>query len=102
MCLIGSAVLAPVVASANLLNAMQVTAVTPHPTHQYFVTASMDKTWAFFDADTASCLVQVLNQTRACCLMIHCSGAAGCNPQVQFSTAVHIGPGLIALPLPLL
>lgn len=37
----------------------QVTAVTAHPTHQYFVTASMDKTWAFYDADTATCLVQV-------------------------------------------
>lgn len=46
---------------AQLPNAMQVTAVTPHPTHQYFVTASMDKTWAFYDADTASCLVQVIN-----------------------------------------
>ena len=37
----------------------QVTAVTVHPTHDYFVTASMDKTWAFYDAATASCLVQV-------------------------------------------
>jgi hypothetical protein len=38
---------------------MQVTAVSAHPTNQYFVTASMDKTWAFYDAETASCLVQV-------------------------------------------
>lgn len=61
MCLICTAVLAPVVICVPFPNAMQVTAVTPHPTHQYFVTASMDKTWAFYDADTASCLVQVIN-----------------------------------------
>lgn len=39
--------------------------MTPHPTHQYFVTASMDKTWAFYDADTASCLVQVIKMMQS-------------------------------------
>ena len=48
--------------------------MTPHPTHQYFVTASMDKTWAFYDADTASCLVQVIetnNVVLALELVLH-------------------------------
>ena len=37
----------------------QVTAVTPHPSSAYFVTASMDKSWAFYDAATATCLSTV-------------------------------------------
>jgi hypothetical protein len=47
--------------------------VTPHPTHQYFVTASMDKTWAFYDADTASCLVQVIDLMLSCFCLCHVS-----------------------------
>lgn len=37
----------------------EVTAVTLHPLKDYFVTASLDKTWAFYDAQTATCLTQV-------------------------------------------
>lgn len=38
---------------------VQVTAVTPHPSNAYFVTASLDKSWAFYDAATATCLSTV-------------------------------------------
>lgn len=36
-----------------------VTGVTPHVTSDYFVTASLDKTWCFYDTSTATCLQQV-------------------------------------------
>jgi WD40 repeat protein len=36
----------------------EVTAVCTHPTSQYFVTASADKTWAFYDLEAALCLTQ--------------------------------------------
>ena len=37
-----------------------VTAVTLHPTRDYFVTASLDKTWAFYDIARGLCMTQVL------------------------------------------
>ncbi|RZS11486.1 hypothetical protein BHM03_00042817 [Ensete ventricosum] len=38
----------------------QVQAVTVHATQKYFVTASMDNTWCFYDLSTGSCLAQVI------------------------------------------
>jgi WD40 repeat protein len=35
-----------------------VTAVTLHATGDYFVTASMDRTWAFYDVATGTCFTQ--------------------------------------------
>lgn len=35
-----------------------VTAVTLHATGDYFVTASMDRTWAFYDVATGTCYSQ--------------------------------------------
>lgn len=37
----------------------EVKAVTVHASNKYFVSASSDKTWAFYDLDTATCLTQV-------------------------------------------
>ncbi|WOL09945.1 pre-mRNA-processing factor 19 [Canna indica] len=37
----------------------EVQAVTVHATHKYFVTASMDDTWCFYDLSSGSCLAQV-------------------------------------------
>lgn len=37
----------------------EVQAVTVHATNKYFVTASMDNTWCFYDLDSGSCLTQV-------------------------------------------
>ncbi|CAL9108902.1 unnamed protein product [Musa textilis] len=37
----------------------EVQAVTVHATQRYFVTASMDNTWCFYDLSTGSCLTQV-------------------------------------------
>ena len=42
-----------------------VAAATVHVTGDYFVTASLDKTWCFYDAATATCLQQV------CCALLH-------------------------------
>ncbi|MEW5314056.1 MAG: hypothetical protein WDW38_005580 [Sanguina aurantia] len=36
----------------------EVVGVTPHPSHKYFVTASSDATWAFYDLATLTCLRQ--------------------------------------------
>ena len=41
-----------------------VSAATVHVTGDYFVTASLDKTWCFYDVATATCLQQV------CCLLL--------------------------------
>ncbi|KAG6514325.1 hypothetical protein ZIOFF_024678 [Zingiber officinale] len=37
----------------------EVQAVTLHATNKYFVTASMDNTWCFYDLSTGSCLTQI-------------------------------------------
>lgn len=37
----------------------EVQAVTVHATNKYFVTASMDNTWCFYDLGSGSCLTQV-------------------------------------------
>ena len=37
----------------------EVTAVTVHATGDYMVTASMDRTWAFYDLEAQLCLAQV-------------------------------------------
>lgn len=37
----------------------QVEAVTVHATQKYFVTASKDNTWCFYDIPSGSCLTQV-------------------------------------------
>ncbi|KAL3686766.1 hypothetical protein R1sor_013075 [Riccia sorocarpa] len=41
----------------------EVRAVTLHATHNYFVTASLDKTWGFYDLSTGLCLTQVSEPT---------------------------------------
>mmetsp|Transcript_12785 Transcript_12785/g.32935 ORF Transcript_12785/g.32935 Transcript_12785/m.32935 type:complete len:502 (+) Transcript_12785:196-1701(+) len=33
--------------------------ITMHPTGKYFISASEDQTWAFYDVDTAECMLQV-------------------------------------------
>mmetsp|Transcript_11912 Transcript_11912/g.35648 ORF Transcript_11912/g.35648 Transcript_11912/m.35648 type:complete len:519 (-) Transcript_11912:687-2243(-) len=45
----------------------EVTAVTPHPSNAYFVTASLDKSWAFYDAATATCLSTVKDEAGMDC-----------------------------------
>lgn len=45
--------------SVNLSKYNQVHAVTVHATNKYFVSASMDNTWCFYDLATGSCLTQV-------------------------------------------
>lgn len=37
----------------------QVQAVTVHATNNYFVTASLDNTWSFYDLSSGLCLTQV-------------------------------------------
>ncbi|MBA0555570.1 hypothetical protein Golob_025742 [Gossypium lobatum] len=39
----------------------EVQAVTVHATNNYFVTASLDATWCFYDLSSGLCLTQVLN-----------------------------------------
>lgn len=51
-----------------------VTGVTPHVTSDYFVTASLDKTWCFYDTSTATCLQQVRPLS---CLEVHQLWQAG-------------------------
>lgn len=41
----------------------EVQAVTIHATHKYFVTASLDNTWCFYDLATGTCLTQVGEQS---------------------------------------
>eukprot|EP00249_Psilotum_nudum_P019826 c27436_g1_i2 orf=1243-2601(-) len=41
----------------------EVRAVTLHATHSYFVTASADKTWCFYDLAVGECLAQVSERT---------------------------------------
>ncbi|KAK9804685.1 hypothetical protein WJX72_000013 [[Myrmecia] bisecta] len=41
----------------------EVTAVTLHPTKDYFVTASLDKTWCFYDMQSALCLTQIADES---------------------------------------
>ncbi|CAI5493743.1 unnamed protein product [Closterium sp. Naga37s-1] len=43
----------------------EVRAVTVHATKKYFVSASADKTWAFFDLTTGACLTQVADESLA-------------------------------------
>ena len=38
----------------------EVTAVAPLASRDYFITTSLDKTWAFYDAESALCLQQVM------------------------------------------
>lgn len=42
----------------------EVTGATAHVTNDYFVTASLDKTWCFYDTSTATCLQQVCCSLR--------------------------------------
>jgi pre-mRNA-processing factor 19 len=48
-------------ASAAILSdhTADITAAAVHVTNDYFITASLDKTWAFYDVATATCLHQV-------------------------------------------
>lgn len=43
----------------------EVVGVALHPTNKYFITASADKTWAFYDLDTMLCMAQVRPWTHA-------------------------------------
>ncbi len=38
----------------------EVVGVALHPTNKYFITASADKSWAFYDLDSMLCMAQVL------------------------------------------
>ena len=37
----------------------EVVGVALHPTNKYFITASADKSWAFYDLDSMLCMAQV-------------------------------------------
>lgn len=41
-------------------------AVTVHATNNYFVTASLDSTWCFYDISSGLCLTQVTILSHAC------------------------------------
>ncbi|KAH7573172.1 hypothetical protein JRO89_XS03G0082800 [Xanthoceras sorbifolium] len=45
--------------SRSLANHLEVQAVTIHSTNNYFVTASLDNTWCFYDLSSGLCLTQV-------------------------------------------
>lgn len=54
-----------------------VTALTVHPTSTYFVTASADKSWNFYDIETSLCLTSVTDSTvdtGYTCAAIHPDG----------------------------
>lgn len=38
----------------------EVVGVALHPTNKYFITASADKSWAFYDLESTLCMAQVL------------------------------------------
>ena len=46
----------------------EVTAVTVHATGDYIVTASLDRTWAFYDIQAQICLTQVRPEPIQCSL----------------------------------
>lgn len=52
----------------------QVQAVTVHATNNYFVTASLDGTWCFYDLSSGLCLTQVII-LHSLCVCMH----AGCH-----------------------
>ncbi|KAL3134881.1 hypothetical protein ABBQ32_007847 [Trebouxia sp. C0010 RCD-2024] len=41
----------------------EVVGVALHPTNKYFITASADKSWAFYDLDSMLCMAQLTNDT---------------------------------------
>nr|AAB80652.1 putative PRP19-like spliceosomal protein [Arabidopsis thaliana] len=45
-------------------SADKVRAVTVHPTNKYFVSASLDGTWCFYDLSSGSCLAQVSDDSK--------------------------------------
>lgn len=54
-----------------------VTALSVHPTSTYFITASADKSWAFYDIETTLCLTKVEDSTvdtGYTCAAIHPDG----------------------------
>lgn len=50
-------------------HASDVTAASLHATGEYFVTASLDKTWCFYDVATLTCLQQV--PSNPLCSTVH-------------------------------
>lgn len=41
-------------------HAAEVVGLTLHPSGKFFITASADCSWAFYDVDTAECMLQVI------------------------------------------
>lgn len=55
----------------------EVVGASVHPSRHYFVTASQDKTWCFYDVQTGSCLQQVKQEGTAesyTCVQFHPDG----------------------------
>jgi len=65
-----------------------VTAVTVHASGDYLVTASLDRTWAFYDLAAQLCLAQARPSARAaaadcgCCVFM-CNGQCRCIDEVS-------------------
>lgn len=53
----------------------EVVGVALHPTNKYFITASADKSWAFYDLDSMLCMAQVL--LLLCALSSHAVHGSG-------------------------
>lgn len=57
----------------------EVVGVALHPTNKYFITASADKSWAFYDLDSMLCMAQVW---------------PSCLPTLRIHCTVMLGPAL--------
>ena len=44
----------------------EVVGVALHPTNKYFITASADKSWAFYDLESTLCMAQVHTCAASC------------------------------------
>ena len=52
----------------------QVRAVTVHATNKYFVSASLDSSWCFYDMSSGLCFAQVRKKMGLFLLMFHLQG----------------------------
>ena len=78
----------------------EVVGVALHPTNKYFITASVDKSWAFYDLDSMLCMAQV--QLPSCHLLALlawtcCTVMPGNVPSQAAAFAYHFGCSTLAV-----
>ena len=88
-----------VAAAAAVQENAEVVGITAHPSRKYFVSASADGSWSFYDAGTASLLRQVRTRARPSCVP-PAPGARACTSLLRPSCArcAHVCVRLRVLP----